>query len=630
MRLGVVRLAVGLSLLAASALAADPVPSLDLRGFSPPTDPRGFLYLETASTPGPGNWNVGAYASYALRPVVLEDARGHELARVVAHQASIDYYGSVGIGSTWALGVRIPTVVYQTGDDVSALLPGSTSLPHTAIGAIAIDGKKTLVSPSDLGGLGISALGRVYVPTSGRNYVSDRTVSGELRALAELDLLAIAVRATAGFHVRGSEETFLRDGTDAYRFGNDIPWGVGLTLRPQALGMDRGGHWRWTAEAHGAISATPNFASTPESPVVTGLSARYTGGEISAIFGVELPLNGAVGVPLVRPVIGIGWAPRFLDSDKDGIEDDVDECPELEEDHDGFEDRDGCPDFDNDDDGVPDESDKCPKEKEDVDEFQDDDGCPDPDNDGDGVLDAADQCPAEKGPAKGPKPGCPDEDPDHDGVPRAADKCPDAAEDPDGFEDDDGCPDPDNDHDGVADAADACPGEKGEANAAAALNGCPNVDHDGDTFDDAADKCPTEPENFDGVDDDDGCPETKGGKPLVTIVAENGAFIVKWRTPPRFSKDDVDPKTLPTLRALGAELARHPDWIVAIGAKPSGATAAAEQVALNHALAVALTLRWLTHRDSVAEAVGWGAVRDLPGAAAGGLGVLVLTPKATP
>jgi hypothetical protein len=612
---------------AVTAWAEGPVPSLDLRNFHPPVDPAGFLYLEPTRTPGGGNWNFGAYASYALSPVVLRGPGDHELAKVVSHQVSLDYYGNVGIGRTWAIGVEIPTVVYQTGDDVHALLPESESLPHAAIGNIAVDVKKSFIAPADLGGFGLSGIGTLWIPTQPKSYVSEHSVRGELRALAELDLLAFAVRATAGFRMRAEEETFLRNGTDEYRFGHDIPWGAGITFRPQTLGLDREGHWRWTAEAYGAIATTPRFAAEAQSPAAVALSARYTAGNISALMGAELPLNGAIGNPIVRPVLSFGWAPRFEDADNDGIEDDKDQCPELAEDKDGFEDQDGCPDFDNDDDGVPDESDRCPKEKEDTDDFQDDDGCPDPDNDGDGVPDTADACPNEAGSKDGPRPGCKDLDPDKDGLVGAADKCPTEPEDKDGFQDDDGCPDPDNDGDSVPDKADACPAEKGEPSPIADLNGCIIVDHDGDTFDDDADKCPREPEDFEGVEDDDGCPDNKPGKPLVVVDEVKGERVLKLRLPLRVVKDDVAPESMPTLRAVGALLNEHRDWIVAVGARPAGHSAEAEQKALNHSFAVVLTLRWLTHRDGAAESVGWGAVRDLPGAAASGIGMLLLAPR---
>lgn len=101
------------------------------------------------------------------------------------------------------------------------------------------------------------------------------------------------------------------------------------------------------------------------------------------------------------------------DRDGDGILDDVDQCPDVAEDLDGFEDEDGCPDFDNDADGISDNNDQCPDDPEDLEGFQDEDGCPDPDNDRDGILDVDDGCPNNPETVNGYKDqdGCPDEKP---------------------------------------------------------------------------------------------------------------------------------------------------------------------------------------------------------------------------
>jgi outer membrane protein OmpA-like peptidoglycan-associated protein len=101
------------------------------------------------------------------------------------------------------------------------------------------------------------------------------------------------------------------------------------------------------------------------------------------------------------------------DRDGDGILDDVDQCPDVAEDVDGFEDEDGCPDFDNDGDGIADNVDNCPDDPEDLEGFQDQDGCPDTDNDKDGILDAEDNCPNNPETVNGYKDtdGCPDEKP---------------------------------------------------------------------------------------------------------------------------------------------------------------------------------------------------------------------------
>ena len=177
--------------------------------------------------------------------------------------------------------------------------------------------------------------------------------------------------------------------------------------------------------------------------------------------------------PIWRIGGSIGWNGIVFgrDRDKDGIGDRKDRCPDVAEDKDGFEDADGCPDFDNDNDGVPDSVDKCPNVAEDKDGFNDDDGCPDFDNDNDSIADSVDQCPqvAEDNDGFKDADGCPDPDNDDDAVLDSLDKCISVAEDRDGFQDDDGCPDFDNDNDGIADSLDKCPNVAGTRE----FNGCP-------------------------------------------------------------------------------------------------------------------------------------------------------------
>jgi hypothetical protein len=315
--------------------------------------------------------------------------------------------------------------------------------------------------------------------------------------------------------------------------------------------------------------------------------------------------------------------------DQDGVPDDKDQCPELAEDRDGFEDADGCPDWDNDDDGIGDVDDRCPNEKEDVDGFEDADGCPDPDNDKDGILDQEDACPNEPGErTQNPKTnGCPDKD--KDGIVDKKDKCPTEPEDIDGFEDADGCPDPDNDKDGVPDVSDECPNVPAGPAPDPKHPGCPSADKDGDTFEDSVDKCPEQAETFNGVEDADGCPD-QGGKPLV-VVREKGADITatfasapKWKG--SAGAPEIDPASIALFRALALELNRHPTWIVAVGVRPKQATPVEQDAALARAFVVVEALRKFTYRDGVAETIGWRAVSKQPDATKNGVGFLILSP----
>lgn len=65
------------------------------------------------------------------------------------------------------------------------------------------------------------------------------------------------------------------------------------------------------------------------------------------------------------------------DPDSDGLPSDVDACPCMAEDVDGFDDADGCPELDNDQDGIHDACDACPNEPESYRNADTREGCPD-------------------------------------------------------------------------------------------------------------------------------------------------------------------------------------------------------------------------------------------------------------
>lgn len=89
---------------------------------------------------------------------------------------------------------------------------------------------------------------------------------------------------------------------------------------------------------------------------------------------------------------GVGYT--LNDGDSDGVASFGDQCPARDEDWNGFQDDDGCPDADDDKDGIRGEVDACPREAEDMNQYEDEDGCPDghEDEDKDGIADKDDKC----------------------------------------------------------------------------------------------------------------------------------------------------------------------------------------------------------------------------------------------
>ncbi|MBW2524543.1 MAG: thrombospondin type 3 repeat-containing protein, partial [Deltaproteobacteria bacterium] len=516
------------------AAAGDPVPSAELRGWSPALDPHSGLHFEPASSPDTFDWNTALWLSYAYQPVTLRDpATDETVFAVVEHQLTGDLTFNMGFAERLSIGVDLPFALFQAGDDPTedAIRTLGTEfdsgVPGQAFGDLKLAAKLTIVQPTnqEFGGFALALHDRFGIPTGDEaSFLGEGHVSNETRLLAEYRYVAIAVHGALGVKFRDSEEfgcaglapvaPSAEPPECATTFGHEIPWSAALSFWPQALGIEEG-RMIWFVEAFGHVPMYPQepFTNASVSQAQLAAGARFHFDDFSILAAADWALAGGIGNPAVRGTLSVGWAPRTHDADEDGVLDENDRCPDLLEDHDGHEDDDGCPDWDNDDDGVPDEEDRCPGEQEDEDFFEDEDGCADPDNDRDGIADGLDACPEVPGvpSSDANQRGCPDLDPDGDGVPIDRDQCAGQAEDVDGFEDADGCPDPDNDHDGIHDGVDACRNEKGVANDDPKQNGCP--DADGDGIADRADACPTKPGERSDDPDAHGCPEGERREP---------------------------------------------------------------------------------------------------------------------
>ena len=191
--------------------------------------------------------------------------------------------------------------------------------------------------------------------------------------------------------------------------------------------------------ASGAITASGTVQITGTATCVSGCGE---GGAYSGTSSHPVSLSGVI-TPGGSGTGSISWSTAWCshagtwtaaatgiayDSDRDGVADDKDACPQETANT-----PNGCPELiDGDRDGVPDPEDACPAVPADT-----RNGCPlAPDTDADGVPDPDDDCPAEYGPNAD---GCPDviPDRDRDGFPDDEDACPDES-----ASTEDGCPEP--------------------------------------------------------------------------------------------------------------------------------------------------------------------------------------------
>ncbi|MCB9545855.1 MAG: OmpA family protein [Myxococcales bacterium] len=493
----------------AAGVAAEPN-DFDIQRFRPAMDSQGFVTVERSKALGTLDPSFGLYLDYAFSPLVQTiDGKEREL---VTSYGTGRFVGAIGFASLVEVGIQIPMVIVRGDPDGPGEAP---ELSGDGLGDISAHLKVRILDREVMPvGLAIVAAAGFDTgePDIFATHAQSPVLSGKL--VVDWDIgQRVGMALNAGALIREKREitgnvvipatdatparTVARE--DPIIAGSEISFGLGIGFAAIKGRLDL------IAELYGAAPLESGAERAMPMEALLGLKLFLVGNSFFS-FGVTRGILGDYGDPTVRPFAGIIFEPAVGDRDGDGIEDDIDRCPDQPEDKDGFEDEDGCPDPDNDQDGIPDLVDQCPDIAEDFNGYEDEDGCPE----------------AER-------------DRDRDGILDSVDRCPDDPEDKDGFEDEDGCPELDNDRDGVPDSEDQCPMEPEDIDGFKDEDGCPDPDNDQDGIPDDRDQCPNEPENFNGVEDGDGCPESEkkvviaGGKIRILdkVFFETNKAIIK-------------------------------------------------------------------------------------------------------
>lgn len=401
-------LAIALLALVAGSPAAAAAQDALARGIDPvggrlsPTSDA-FLTVEGTRTAPARSFGLSLFADYnhGLMSLQVGDEKVDDL---LVHRLDFHLMGSYAFTDWLEVGVDLPLTAWQANRfaamrDLTGLAldePGSF-----AVGDLRFVGKARLLDQAQHG-IGLAVLADVRLPTGdGDSFLGERGVSVAPALVADRNFGPVRLAVGGGYRYRSEAGQFL----NLYA-GDEIGFSAAGAY---ALPFGDG---RYTALAE-ILAATPSRApfNGPDSDAMkTGLEGLLglrgdLGRGFSALAGVGTGLSGESGFGRegVRAFAGVRWQRDFHDRDGDGIADSDDQCPDVREDRDGFEDDDGCPDPDNDKDGVPDVEDACPVDAGPK-EYQ---GCPDSDRDE--IPDNEDKCPQEFGGAQ--RDGCPPDDP---------------------------------------------------------------------------------------------------------------------------------------------------------------------------------------------------------------------------
>jgi outer membrane protein OmpA-like peptidoglycan-associated protein len=390
------------------------------------------LALDGAELLPVGSW--GAQALLDLNLGILALKQGDQrLGDLIPFRGELHLLGAWQVHARVELSADLPITFHQTSS--FSLLTGlgfQQEEPRAAgLGAPRLQGRFQLLRQDEVPIVGLTAIAEVRFPLGDTfSFLSDRGFVFAPRLAVERALGPVRLLLNLGYRFRTAPGQYLN-----LYVGHEFTAGLGGILALPSLGPTAGNQVLLELNLATPAEAPFTFAQADalKTPLELMLGVRtrlFEHWQLQLSVGRGLGENG-YGRESFRFSLGVAYVDlQLADRDGDGIPDDVDQCPDLAETRNGFEDEDGCPDV-----------------------------APDPDRDGDGVPDAVDRCPDAAGPED--LEGCPDRDGDH--VADIVDLCPDAAG-PAALQ---GCPDRDGDQ--IPDVADACPDQPGPPD----LNGCP-------------------------------------------------------------------------------------------------------------------------------------------------------------
>ena len=412
---GLVRWSALASLLFASTSLAQPagLPRFELERLELNPNGKGSLLMGTGEQMEAGSFRLSLLGQYEREPLVAyweEGGADTRMGSPVKNRVTAHLLGAWAPKRWLELGVQLPVVAWQGGDDLSARNLGtvartglSTPLVHVRLGLLSQQRNAPMDLAMELG---------TGLPLGSVNTLSrDSGLRFSPKVMAGRNFGALRVGVEAGMLVRRSVPV--------------IDNVVGSEMRLGAVLATTGPKLRGELNVRGTVPLT----SSPASMELLG-GLRMPVGRSTELYALGGPGFGdAPGTPAFRMLLGMavggggrpGPSPR--DSDGDGVMDGQDRCLHEK----GPAENQGCPLPGPGPQGGPSGGDNvmCPASTSTLIPFPTptlNSSCSLTDSDKDGLLDGVDKCPNEAGPPE--RQGCPVKDTDNDGVVDDRDECP--------------------------------------------------------------------------------------------------------------------------------------------------------------------------------------------------------------
>ncbi len=329
-------------------------------------DQSGFSGFPSTRPPGPWSPDANLWLNYAMQ---TRERPGS------AHAFGGIAYAQLGILSRGAVALRVPALFLARDSQLADKRNGG-------MGNLALDGRVRLLGASAgsngavKDGSALAVRGIVQFPMVGP--AGDDHFTTQLSAIADIEVFGI---------VAGAELAWQRnyDTSRARQYRDALQLQLGFRLPLRLVTRSYPGRVQESALLELSLSTLPRDFFGDDTTLVGGRAGyRFVFDDIFATFTVGTRFTDTRAATFIdarahdlQVLLGVGYAPRKHDQDGDGVPDSRDQCVHLPEDHDGFQDEDGCADDDNDGDMIVDEDDRCPNVPAEEGRDEDEDGCTD-------------------------------------------------------------------------------------------------------------------------------------------------------------------------------------------------------------------------------------------------------------
>ncbi|MEM6928350.1 MAG: OmpA family protein, partial [Myxococcota bacterium] len=249
-------------------------------------------------------------------PLVYQDTNG-DIQELVTSVLQLDLLAGARIGPL-RLGVDVPIYLLSQGE------PNGN---ETGLGDLGIDGKVSLLDKA----VDLALGGRLFVPTSTVDTALGNPRTGyEISAIVSGDAGPVLLAANVG--TRGGPATSLEN----VELNDAFLARVGAALAFSEV-VDT------ALEFNASLPYSAPLSNIDGSPLEVLASAAIRPRESNWVVraGAGTGLTTGIGSPDYRILLGLGWEPADDDDDETFV--DEGPCPGEEEDLDGYEDDDGCP-----------------------------------------------------------------------------------------------------------------------------------------------------------------------------------------------------------------------------------------------------------------------------------------------